>query len=114
MAAKTATAAFDATARTSDRRYGAGCCPSPQLGWGARDERRPTGTEDSQRGSSEYFDLFSGDGRPAGEERLAALLEPRPQPGVQRHTLEHVVEICPYVQILDVPVPQREDQVPLG
>ena len=34
MAAKTATAAFDATARTSDRSHGAGCSPSPQLGWG--------------------------------------------------------------------------------
>ena len=34
-----------------------------------------------------------------------------PQPGVQRHTLEHVVEICPYVPILDVPVPQMGDQV---
>ena len=34
MAEAAATAAFDATARTSDRRYGAGCGPSPQLGWG--------------------------------------------------------------------------------
>ena len=62
-------------------------------------------------GPAEYFDLFSGDGRPAGGERPAALLEPRPQPGVLRHTLEHVVEICPYVPILDVRVPQMGDQV---
>ena len=34
MAAKTATAAFDVAARTSDRSHGAGCSPSPQLGWG--------------------------------------------------------------------------------
>ena len=69
MAAKTATAAFDATARTSDRRDGAGC-PSPHLWWGARDERR----------------LTADDGRPAGGERPAALLEPRPQERDRRHT----------------------------
>ena len=37
-------------------------------------------------GPAEYFDLFSDDGMPARGERPAALLEPRPQPGVQRHT----------------------------
>ena len=36
MAAKTATAAFDVSARTSDRRGGGGCRPSPLLGWEAR------------------------------------------------------------------------------
>ena len=39
MATKTATAAFDASARTSDRRYGAGCSPSPQPWWWAWDAR---------------------------------------------------------------------------
>ena len=34
MAAKTATAALDAAARTSDRRDGAGYSPSPKLWWG--------------------------------------------------------------------------------
>ena len=57
-------------------------------------------------GPAEYFDLFSDDGRSALRELPAAVLEPRPQPGVLRHTLEHVVEFCPYVPILDVPVPQ--------
>ena len=50
-------------------------------------------------------------GRPTGGERPAALLEPRPQPGFQRHTLEYAIEVCPFVQILDVPVPQVEDLV---
>ena len=32
-------------------------------------------------GPAEFFDLFSDEGRPAGEGRPAALLEPRPQEG---------------------------------
>ena len=51
----------------------------------------------------ELFDLFEepGGGRPD------LLLEPQgPQLGVQRHTALHIVEVLPYVQILDVPVPQ--------
>ena len=28
------------------------------------------------------------------------MLEPRPQLGVQRHTLEYAIEVCPFVQIL--------------
>ena len=39
------------------------------------------------------------------------LVEVRPQPGVLRHTAAHIVDIVPYVQILDVPVPQLGDQV---
>ena len=35
---------------------------------------------------------------------------PQPQPGFQRHTLEHTIEVCPFVQILDVPVPQMGSQ----
>ena len=49
------------------------------------------------------FDLFEepGGGRPD------LPLEPQgPQLGVQRHTALHIVDILPYVQILDVPVPQ--------
>ena len=34
-----------------------------------------------------------------------------PQPGVLRHTATHNVDIVPYVQILDVPVPQLGDRV---
>ena len=37
--------------------------------------------------------------------------EMRPQPGVLRHIAAHVVDILPYVQILDVPVPQGRNQV---
>ena len=38
--------------------------------------------------------------------RPAALLEPRPQGPVQ-----HIVDVVPYVQILDVPVPQMFGQL---
>ena len=40
--------------------------------------------------------------------RPTPLVEVRPQPEVQRHTAVHIVDILPYVQILDVPVPQME------
>ena len=51
----------------------------------------------------ELVDLFE---EPGGE-RPGLLLEPQwPQAGVQRHTAVHIVDILPYVQILDVPVPQ--------
>ena len=41
------------------------------------------------------------------------LLEPQgPQGRVQRHFSEHAGAICPFVQILDAPVPQTVDQLP--
>ena len=43
--------------------------------------------------------------------RPAAVLEPRPQGRVQRHTAQHIVDILLYVQILDVPMPQMEGQL---
>ena len=36
-------------------------------------------------GPAEYFELSSDDGRPAGGERLAALLEPRPERDGRAH-----------------------------
>ena len=57
-------------------------------------------------GPAEYFELSSEEGRPAGGELPAALLEPRPQEGVQRHVVECAIEVWPFMQIFDVPVPQ--------
>ena len=48
---------------------------------------------------------------PVTEERPAALLEPAPQRRVQRHTVEHIIEVLPHVQILDVLLPQVGDQL---
>ena len=55
------------------------------------------------------YDEEPGGGRPE------ALVEPRPQARVQRHTVEHItdlVRVAPMVQILDAPVPQTGDQLP--
>ena len=59
-------------------------------------------------GPAEYFELSSDDGRPAGGERPAALLEPRPQGKVQRHAGIG----CELAQNLDVPVLQMGEQLP--
>ena len=59
-------------------------------------------------GPAVFFELSSDDGRPAGGEWPGGMMEP--QGHVQRHTVEHIVNIPPFVQILDVPVPQMGDQ----
>ena len=43
--------------------------------------------------------------------RPTPLVEVRPQGRVQRHFLEHMADICPYVQILDAPVPPMVENV---
>ena len=56
----------------------------------------------------ELFDLFEepGGGRPD------LLLEPQgPQAGIQRHTMEHIADVVPMVQILDFPVSLGADQL---
>ena len=58
-------------------------------------------------GPAEYFELSSDDGRPAGVERPAALLEPRPQGKMERHTGVGYE----LVHRLEVPVPQMGEQL---
>ena len=56
----------------------------------------------------ELFDLFEepGGGRPD------LLVEPQgPQAGIQRHTMEHIADVVPMVQILDIPVSLGADQL---
>ena len=58
------------------------------------------------------FELFDED--TAGV-RPGVLAEPRPQERVQRHTIEHIVDlvrVAPMVQILDALVPQTLEQLP--
>ena len=51
-----------------------------------------------------HFDLFDdGDVLAA---RPTPLVEVWPLPEVQRHAAAHIEDIVPFVQILDVPVPQ--------
>ena len=57
-----------------------------------------------------FFQLYDEEDAVWGV-RPAALLEPRPQDRVERHHGEHIDEICPFVPILDVPVPQMGAQV---
>ena len=56
----------------------------------------------------ELFQLYEeepGGGRPG------SVSDPAPQERVQRHTAEHRVDVLPYVQILDAPVPQGGNQL---
>ena len=50
-------------------------------------------------------ELAAGGGRPT------PLVEVRPQGRVQRHNVEHIVDVSPFVQILDVLVPQMGNQL---
>ena len=43
--------------------------------------------------------------------RPGSVFDPVPQGRVVRHVVEHRIEMCPFVQILDAPVPQMGDQV---
>ena len=52
---------------------------------------------------------------PAAGLRPRVLAEPRPQERVQRHTVEHIVDlvrVAPIAQILNAPVPQMVEQLP--
>ena len=49
---------------------------------------------------------------PQGGSRPPCLGEPRgPQVAILRHALEHMADICPFVQIIDAPVPQKVEQL---
>ena len=50
-------------------------------------------------------------GRLAARGRPTPLVEVRPHERVQRHTAEHIVDVLPHVQILDVPLLQMGDQL---
>ena len=67
-----------------------------------------------QAAGTEYFSLDVEDVPTTGL-RPRVLAEPRPQERVQRHTVEHTVDlvrVAPKVQILDAPVPQVVEQLP--
>ena len=75
----------------------------------ARPERCTTGTEDRQRRGCAQRSTETGDQcSQLFEEELSGALPP---PLVEHHTLEHADDICPFVQILDAPVPQMVDNL---
>ena len=66
-------------------------------------------TPEPRAASTEYYRLDDdGDVLAA---RPTPFVEVRPLPGAQRHPAAHIKDIVPYVQILDVPVPQLGDWV---
>ena len=67
-------------------------------------------TPSPRAASTVHFSMDDDDGDVLAA-RPTPLVEVPPQPGVLRHTAAHIVDILPYVQILDVPVPQLGDQV---
>ena len=74
--------------------------------------RAPRRQKSKAAGEAVIFELFDED--TAGM-RPGVLAEPRPQELVQRHTMEHIVDIvccAPMVQSLDAPVPQTVEQLP--
>ena len=64
----------------------------------------------SQTASTEYFSIDVED-VPAAGLRPGPVLDPRPQERVPQHTVEHEDAICPFVQILDAPVPQTGEEL---
>ena len=57
-----------------------------------------------------FFQLYDEEDAERGV-RPGSVFDPVPQGRVVRHVVEHRVETCPFVQILDAPVPQMGDQV---
>ena len=62
----------------------------------------------SVAGDTEFFSLYEEE---LGGTRLDRLYEVRPQGRVQRRTVEQIVDTTLIVPLLDVPVPQRENQL---
>ena len=74
----------------------------------ARAEATNDTSKERVAGDAVYFELFDED--TAGL-RPGPVLDPRPQERVPQHTVEHEDAICPFVQILDAPVPQLGEQL---
>ena len=85
------------TATGTEDGQGRGCAP--------RSTERPFTRAARKPGLFRLFEEELSGARPS------PLVEVRPQGRVQRHTVEHIVDVLPFVQILDVPVPQMGDQL---
>ena len=112
IATKTATAAFDAAARTSDRRNGPCRVSAPQRTAPEEGKGRGVG-ERAQLHGDDLEDLHSPAGalRSVGGARPDRLSEVRPQEQVQRHTADQIVDAVPGLPTLDVPVPLMVEQL---
>ena len=79
-------------------------------GGGESDEKKYTAMFRKTPPPPAFFQLYDEEDAVWGL-RPGSVFDPVPQGRVQRHTVEHIVDACPFVQILDAPVPQLGDQV---
>ena len=99
------------TTRTDDRAHGVGRSPAPLFvpRCRARDVRRSTEPDyANSREDSVYFDLYDEYTEGARHDRLVGV---RPQERDQRHTVKQIVDTVLFAPSLDVPVPQRDNQL---
>ena len=75
--------------------------------WG-REQNYTAETWDPPTPQPELFSLSEEE--PNGA-RPGSVTDPVPQVRVERHVVEHRIEACPFVQILDAPVPQGGNQL---
>ena len=99
----------DASARICATRGWQSLWPLPSLSTTAHRARR-------WQGPGERYELnYTAKSRKQfsqGGSRPPSLFEPRgPQVAILRHALEHMADVCPFVQILDAPVPQKVEQL---
>ena len=73
-------------------------------------ETKIHGEDPEDSPSQAFFQLYDEEDAERGV-RPGSVMDPVPQGRVQRHTVEHRIDACPFVQILDAPVPQVGDHV---
>ena len=86
--------------------YGARGLPG-QGEWG-REQNYTAKTWDPSTPQPELFSLYEEE---PGGVRPGSVTDPAPQERVERHVVEYRIEACPFVQILDAPVPQGGNQL---
>ena len=96
------------------------CTPSTALhgartatrarGGGESDEKKYTAKFRKTPPPQAIFQLYDEEDAVWGL-RPGSVFDPVPQGRVERHVVEHRIETCPFVQILDAPVPQLGNQV---
>ena len=69
---------------------------------------RTAETQDPPHPQPELFSLYEEE---PGGAWPGSVTDPAPQVRVERHVVEHRIEACPFVQILDAPEPQGGNQL---
>ena len=73
-----------------------------------RTARQGSGGASSTTPQPELFSLYEEE---PGGARPGSVTDPAPHVRVERHVVEHRIEACPFVQILNAPVPQGGNQL---